>query len=167
MSAAKQTDDARSLDLRSVFARITLTGLVFVVCYQFVYIVPSNVLPALSVELGWILTATGGMVALGAGWLAWTMSYGAPAGLLARVLLGAATGGVVAFALSALAGPFIYITKPNHGVLVGVYLAAPIGALVGSVIGGIGWARRSRAVLSGLVLAVATAALLRGSVQIH
>jgi hypothetical protein len=132
--------------------RIVLAMAAFGVCYLSFYKVPSLLFPAIGSEIKFYASLGGITAALAVSWLAWSMSRRASAGLLSRILCGAAMGAGIAFALSALSGPILYPTKPNHGLLVGVFLAAPAGAVLGGVAGLIGGALRRKLGISGSVL---------------
>ena len=129
--------------------RIVLAIVAFAVCYLLFYEVPSLLFPAIGSEIKFYASFGGITAALAVAWLAWSMSRRASAGPLSRILCGVAIGGGIAFALSGFSGPILYPTKPNHGLVIGVYLAAPVGAVLGGVAGLIGGSIRRKLGING------------------
>jgi hypothetical protein len=124
--------------------RVVLAVAVFAVCYLLGYVVPSFLFPAVSSATRLYANVAMFVASLVAAWFAWSTSRLAPAELLSWVLRGAAIAGTTAFALSALSGPILFATKPNHGLLVGVFVAAPLGAGLGGCAGWIAWSIRRK-----------------------
>ena len=76
------------------------------------------------------------------GWWVWVRLEAAPAKLVLSALRGLTVAGGIAFAVSALSGPILFSTKPNQGVLVGLFYSGPAFALLGCVGGVVTWLSR-------------------------
>lgn len=111
--------------------RFLLAMVVFACWYLFTYWVPSLLIPALQ-ELGWFAHVAL-VAAVTLGWFVWTGSKRLPAALIPRILSGAAVVWGVGFAAAVLSGPFLFPTKPNQGVLLGLLITGPVGALAGGL----------------------------------
>ena len=111
--------------------RFLLAMVVFACWYIFTYRVPSLLIPALP-ELGWFANVAL-VAAVTIGFLVWTGSKRLPAALIPRILWGAAVVWGVGFAAAVLSGPFLFPAKPNQGVLLGLLITGPAGALAGGL----------------------------------
>jgi hypothetical protein len=113
------------------YQRIGLAIIVFVSCWLLANMILVEMLPASR----YVPYADRVVFALALtfGWLVWSRSKHAPAALLSRALVGTAVVGGIAFAVSALSGPFLFPTKINQGVLVGLFLIAPAFAILGGI----------------------------------
>lgn len=112
--------------------RFLLSMVVFACWYLFTYWVPSLLIPAVQ-ELGWFANVAALVAAVTIAWFVWTGSTRLPAALMPRILWRAAVVWGVGFAAAVLSGPFLFPTKPNQGVLLGLLITGPAGALAGGL----------------------------------
>jgi hypothetical protein len=126
-----------------VYQRIGLAVVVSASCWLLMNSILLRGIPAsryFQPYADWVVLA----LALTFGWLVWTRSKYAPAVLLSRALAGTAVVGGIAFAVTALSGPFLFPTKINQGVLVGLLLIGPAFAILGGVGSLLAWSMRAK-----------------------
>ena len=121
--------------------RVLALLLVVPATYYFIYWVPFSLLPV--DDQGWIPSIVSLICAVSAGWYVWTMSASAPDKLIACIVYGAVILGGLGFS-AGFFGPIIFAPGANQGPLLGIFIAGPIGFLLGGMGGFVYWWIRVR-----------------------
>jgi hypothetical protein len=123
--------------------RHVLAIVVFAICYLWIYWVPFLLVPVRP-ELQRLPNLVALGVAIAIAWLVWSRSSRAPATLISGVLRGAAVACGIGFVAGVLSGPVLFPTKPNQGLLLGLFFTGPAGAVLGGLGGLVVWSKRAK-----------------------
>lgn len=109
------------------FMRVLVTVSAFVTAYVVAWLILIVMVSDASAK---VLVAMPWLVAAGAAWMAWRSGAEQLPSRSSRMLAGGAIGAFVGF-LTGFAGPLVLAPQANQGPMLGLFITAPAGALIG------------------------------------